>query len=144
MNYTIIKNRKQYDEYCIKLMKLDTGKPSKKAGDEIELLELLIDNWEAKHFKTKNIDPIQLLKSLMDDHKLTRNDLIDLLGIGKSALSQILSYQKGLSKEVIRKLAVHFKLSQDAFNQEYTLRGEENKGHAREKKMNTRKTIKAA
>jgi len=32
-----------------------------------------------------------------------------------------LHYKKGLSKDVIRKLAAHFKVSQEAFNRPYAL-----------------------
>jgi HTH-type transcriptional regulator/antitoxin HigA len=37
-------------------------------------------------------------------------------------VSEILNYNKGMSKEVIRKLAHHFKVSQDAFNKAYDLK----------------------
>jgi HTH-type transcriptional regulator / antitoxin HigA len=139
----VIKTIKQYDEYCERLAKLDTAdkKLSQQEKEEMELLEVLIDNWEAKSFKRKKMDPIQLLGHLMEVHGMDRNDLIDLLDIGRSAVSQIMTYQKGLSKEVIRKLADHFKLSQDAFNRPYPLRVKENRGRKTEKMMNTRKTI---
>ncbi len=42
-------------------------------------------------------------------------------GISKGYISDILHYKKGLSKELIRKLAVHFKVSQGAFNRPYKL-----------------------
>src|SRR5687768_7124163 len=92
----VIKTITQYDSYCERLMELDTidRKLSQEEKDEFELLELLINNYEAKSIKRKKMDPIQLLKYLMDNHNMTRNDLINLLGIGKSALSQILAYRK--------------------------------------------------
>ncbi len=37
-------------------------------------------------------------------------------------LYEILNYRKGLSKEVIRNLAAYFKVSQEAFNQRYSLK----------------------
>jgi len=36
-------------------------------------------------------------------------------------VSEILHYKKGLSKDAIRILAAHFKLSQEAFNRPYPL-----------------------
>lgn len=48
-------------------------------------------------------------------------DLVDLLDISKGYVSDILNYKKGLSKEVIRKLAEFFKVSQEAFNRPYKL-----------------------
>jgi len=136
----VIKNNKQYDAYCERLMELDT-KPAKLSAveqDEMDLLELLIDHWEAQVFQKKKLDPIQLLEYLMENHNMSRNDLIAILGIQKSALSQILAYKKGLSKEVIRKLAEHFKMSQDAFNQEYPLRLDPPQADAIEKKQQSK------
>lgn len=121
MNYTIIKNKKQYQEYSDKVMELASKKATKEIEDEMELLELLIDNWENKIYTSETKDPIKLLKSLMEAHQLKSVDLVNILGIQRSAISQILSYKKGLSKDVIRKLSEHFKLSQEAFNRSYEL-----------------------
>ncbi|HOZ86605.1 MAG TPA: helix-turn-helix domain-containing protein [Bacteroidia bacterium] len=128
IKYTLIKSQAQYDKYCERLMDLDTQqKLSKDQKDEFELLELLANHWEEKFYQKYRMEPIKLLKYLMDNHNLSNNDLADELGIGKSAVSQILSYKKGLSKEVIRKLANRFKVSQEAFNQITTLKVDKKK-----------------
>jgi HTH-type transcriptional regulator/antitoxin HigA len=44
------------------------------------------------------------------------------LGVSKGYVSEILHYKKGLSKDVIRKLAERFKVTQEAFNREYKLK----------------------
>jgi HTH-type transcriptional regulator / antitoxin HigA len=46
-----------------------------------------------------------------------------MLGISKGLVSNILNYKKGLSKESIRILANRFKVSQEAFNRPYVLKG---------------------
>ncbi len=46
---------------------------------------------------------------------------MEILGLSKGTVSKILNYQKGFSKETIRKLATHFKLYQEAFNRPYPL-----------------------
>jgi HTH-type transcriptional regulator/antitoxin HigA len=57
----------------------------------------------------------------MDDHHLTSTALSDILGVSKGYVSDIMNYKKGLSKDVIRKLAEHFKVRQDVFNRPYPL-----------------------
>ena len=47
--------------------------------------------------------------------------MTEILGIGKSYVSGILNYIKGLSKEVVRKLANYFKVRQEVFNRPYKL-----------------------
>jgi HTH-type transcriptional regulator/antitoxin HigA len=57
----------------------------------------------------------------MKEHNLKAKDLASILEISKGYISDILHYKKGLSKEVIRKLADYFKVSQEAFNRPYKL-----------------------
>lgn len=139
MKIGIIKLEKQYLEYCDELEKLlEKKKPSKADLELIELLELLLDDWDKKRVNVNESDPIELLKSFMDNHRISNNDLAGLLDLSKGAISQILNYKRGLSKDVIRKLADRFKVSQEAFNRPYELIVEENKGHKNEKMMNTK------
>jgi HTH-type transcriptional regulator / antitoxin HigA len=143
LKYKVIKNEKQYDEYCQVLHDLDflTRKKTKAIQDEIELLVLLIEKWDAEHNVFDELDPVQLLRSFIDDHKLKAKDLVEILGISKGYVSDILNYKKGLSKEVIRKLAERFKVSQEAFNRPYKLVVPENSHLRNASVMNTKKEL---
>lgn len=122
LKYKVITSIAQYKKYCNTLEELVfSGAKDKNTKDEIALLTLLIENWDAKHFSTTDLDPIQLLQSFMDEHGMKAKDLVTLLNVSKGYVSDMLHYKKGLSKDVIRKLATHFKVSQDAFNRPYTL-----------------------
>jgi HTH-type transcriptional regulator/antitoxin HigA len=124
LKYTVIHSQKQYNSYCKALEALVfLSSKNKAAKDEIELLTLLIKNWDDEHSFFKQLDPIELLKSLMKDHHLKSTQLSKLLGVSEGLVSDMLSYKKGLSKETIRILADHFKLKQEAFNKPYTLIG---------------------
>ncbi len=123
MKYTVIKNKSQYYAYCDALEQLvDMASKDRNQKDEIELLTLLIEKWDAVHNSFSDLDPVQLLRSLIDDHQLKAKDLVEILGISKGYVSDILNYKKGFSKEVIRKLSAHFKVSQEAFNRRYDLK----------------------
>ncbi len=121
IKYTIIKNRNQYDAYCNQLEILLTNENSESFQDEIDLLTLLIEKYDDENSTLKQVDPITLLRSFMHDHHLKPQDMTGILGISKGYVSDILNYKKGLSKEVIRKLADHFKVRQEAFNRPYKL-----------------------
>jgi len=118
--YTVIKTKEQYYEYC-RIAKEFIFQDNELYEDEIELLELLIEKWDQDHNTLDDLDPVELIKSLMEDHRLKAKDLAELLNLSKGTVSKILNYQKGLSKESIRKLAKHFKLYQEAFNRSYPL-----------------------
>lgn len=132
LKYTIIKDKKQYFDYCNILENLIVDE-NNTSQDEIELLELLIEKWDEEQNSFKDLDPVELLKSLMNDNNLKAQDLVNILDLTKGTISKILNYHKGLSKEVIRKLSNYFKVSQEAFNRPYELKNA--------RLMNTRKKM---
>ncbi|MEJ7821614.1 MAG: transcriptional regulator [Chitinophagaceae bacterium] len=122
LQYKIIKTDAQYNKYCNALEALvDSGKKTKAVQDEIELVTLLIEKYDAEHNTFDDADPIELLKSLMKDHKMKAVDLAELLHVSEGLVSDILHYKKGLSKDTIRILSEKFKLNQEAFNRPYEL-----------------------
>jgi HTH-type transcriptional regulator/antitoxin HigA len=95
---------------------------SKAGRDEVEMLTLLMEKWDAEHSSFKEVDPIELLHSLMRDRNMKAKDLVRILGVSKGLVSDILHYKKGLSKGIIRLLAWEFKVTQEAFNRPYNLK----------------------
>jgi HTH-type transcriptional regulator/antitoxin HigA len=123
LKYTLIKSKRQYNEYCKTLEDLVFQKSkSVRFRNEIDLLTLLIEKWDQEHGQFMDLDPVSLLKSFMDAHHIKAIELSGILGISRGYMSDILHYKKGLSKEVIRKLSSFFKVRQDAFNRAYDLK----------------------
>lgn len=144
LKYTLIKNQYQYNEYCDKLEALVLQETTRQnIQDEIELLGLLIEKWDNEHNTMQKTDPVRIIKSLMESHRMRSKDLSEILDIPKSTVSEILHYKKGLSKEVIRKLAAHFKMSQEAFNRPYKLVSRLNSQLRDSGVMNTPKKLEA-
>src|SRR5476651_1030872 len=138
---SIIKNKNQYDQYCDQLETLLLMENSEALQDEIDLLTLLIEKYDDEHNTFKETDPISLLRSFMQDQHLKPQDMTGILGISKGYVSDILNYKKGLSKEVIRKLAGHFKVRQEAFNRSYKLLSPVNVHLRNASVMNTTKQL---
>ena len=122
LKYKIIKSNEQHRQYCNALETLVVS-PAKstEVNDEIELLTFLIEKWDAENSSYKEADPVEVIQLLMKEHSLKAKDLVQLLGVSKGLISDILNYKKGLSKEIIRLLAQQFKVSQEAFNRPYKL-----------------------
>ena len=124
LQYKVIKNSRQYYKYCdiLEGMLVSESK-SKSMQDEIELITLLIETYDKQHTSLFDSDPIEILISLMKDHKIKAIDLAKMLGVSKGLISDILNYRKGLSKQTIRLLSEKFKLNQELFNRPYVLKG---------------------
>lgn len=141
LQYTIIKDEEQYKRYCDILENLIS---QDKNQDEIDLLTLLIEKWDNEHDTFNDADPIELLKALMNDNNLRAKDLVEILNLSKGTISKILNYQKGLSKDTIRKLSDYFKVSQEAFNRPYRLKNKMNRNFRNASLMNTKKKMAQA
>ncbi len=142
LKYKIITSEKQYDKYCKTLEELVFASAKTKGmKEEIALLTLLIEKYDAEHNVFDELEPVELLKSFMRDHKLKSVTLANILGVSPGLVSDILSYKKGLSKDVIRKLAEHFKVNQEAFNRPYKLKVAENIHYKNASVMNTKKEL---
>jgi len=140
LKYTIVKTKEQYNRYCEILEEL-VCLEKQDSQDEVELLTLLIEKWDSEHNSLMDLNPIELLKSVMEENNLKSKDLIGILGLSKGTVSKILNYNKGLSKETIRRLADYFKLSQEAFNRPYRLVNEVNRHFRNASLMNTTKNM---
>lgn len=142
LKYRVIKTKSQYKEYCDTLEDLISLKTrTKQTKDEIELLTFLIEKYDEEHDSFEDVDPIELLHRVMNENQLKAKDLVEILGVSKGLVSDILNYKKGLSKEIIRGLANHFKLTQEAFNRPYKLKSEFNSHLRNASVMNTEKRL---
>jgi HTH-type transcriptional regulator/antitoxin HigA len=142
--YTIIRSEEQYIAYCNDLEKLTSKYDSRPSSDLLDLIDtitLLIEKYDEEHSQLREVDPIQLLKSLMKENNLKQKDLGNLLKVSKGHLSDILNYKKGLSKNVIRILSERFKVRQSAFNRPYKLSVEANKHYRNARMMNYAKDL---
>jgi len=121
----VIRNLEQYNNYCNELIAMLESENPDQYEEEIDLLTVLIEHYDAEHSTIRgDADPVELLKLLMKDHRMKAKDLAELLNVSKGYVSEMLNYKKGMSKEVIRKLATRFAMRQEAFNRPYRLEGE--------------------
>jgi len=123
LKYKVITSEKQYDDYAKKLEELVFSRPRTTGiKEEIALLTLLIEKWDEDHSIFKELDPVELLRSLLKDHQMKSIDLAKKLKVSPGLISDIINYKKGFSKDIIRQLASLFKLSQESFNRPYKLK----------------------
>jgi len=89
-------------------------------SDEADILGLMIDEYEKKHYPIESPDPIEAIKIRMEEMQLKQIDLIDAIG-GKSRVSEILNRKRKLTVEMIRKLTPRLNLSPALLINDYQL-----------------------
>ena len=79
------------------------AKPGSEKGDELEILGILVDEYEKNHFPIEAPKPVEAIKFRMDQLGLEQKDLAKILG-SKSRASEILSGKRSLSLSQIKLL----------------------------------------
>jgi len=79
----------------------------------LEVLGIVIENYEAEHYKWEDISGVDVLKFLMEEHGLKQQDLSEIGSQG--VVSEILSGKRQLNVNQLKKLAEKFQVSPAVF-----------------------------
>jgi len=109
MNIKPIKNEADYQEALLMVEKLFDAEPDTPKGDKLDVLVTLIEAYEEKHHVIDLPDPIEAIKSVLEERDLTRKELEDCIG-SRARVSEILNRKRQLTLPMIRKLYEKFKI----------------------------------
>ena len=121
MNINPIKTELDYSQTLKRFEILFDAPIGTPDGDEAEILAILIDEYENKHFPIEAPDPIEAIKIRMEELNLKPTDLIDAIG-GESTVSVILNKRRKLTVKMIRNLTIKLNLSPKTLINDYTLK----------------------
>ena len=102
-------------DYELALQEIDrcldaaSGSPER---DRLEVLTVLVDDYEAKHHPINPPDPIAAIEFVLEQRGLTRKDLEGVIG-SSGRISEVMNKQRSLSLAMIRKLVETFDLPAD-------------------------------
>ena len=105
-----IKTEKQYFEALEQLELIFDAKENTPEGDEAEILSLLIDTFENKHYQIEAPDPIEAIRIRMEEMNLKQKDMVEIIG-SKSKTSEVLNRKKRLTLDMVRNLQEKLNLS---------------------------------
>ncbi|PYT35728.1 MAG: transcriptional regulator [Acidobacteria bacterium] len=80
----------------------------------VELLTLLIEDFEEKNYSLPPATPRDVVRHLMESNGLRQVDLIDVFG-AESIVSEVLNGRRDLAKSHIENLSMRFNLSPELF-----------------------------
>jgi HTH-type transcriptional regulator / antitoxin HigA len=80
----------------------------------IELLTVLIEEYESKYYPVPDAGPLDIIRHLMEQHGLRQKNLVDVFGT-ESIVSDVLNGKRELSKEHINRLSKRFHVSPAVF-----------------------------
>jgi HTH-type transcriptional regulator/antitoxin HigA len=112
----VIHSEKENEHYTALLEELDHGQEKLTPAEQrlAELLTLLIEDFEERHYPLKPATGIEALEELMEANGLKQKDLVSIFGT-PSIISEVLNGKRRLTTEHIRKLSRRFHVSPELF-----------------------------
>ena len=120
MNIKPIKTEQDYKNALKRLDEIFDARIGTIESDEADILGLLIDEYEKKHYPIEAPDPIEAIKIRMEEMHLKQVDLVKEIG-GKNRVSEILNRKRKLTVEMIRNLTIKLNLSAGLLINDYQL-----------------------
>jgi HTH-type transcriptional regulator/antitoxin HigA len=122
MNIKLIKTEADYQTALKRLEVIFDAKTGTPESDEADIVGLMIDEYEKKHYPIESPDPIEAIKIRMEEMQLKQIDLADAIG-GKNRVSEVLNRKRKLTVEMIRNLTTRLNLSPGLLIHDYQLTG---------------------
>jgi HTH-type transcriptional regulator/antitoxin HigA len=112
----VIRSEAENDRYIRVLEELDRKGSRLSAAEKrlADLLTLLIEDFEEKHYALKPADPVTVIEELLATNGLKQKDLLDIFGT-PSIVSEVLHRKRQLTTEHIRRLSRRFNTSPEIF-----------------------------
>lgn len=115
-----IKTKKDYQNALDRLEMIFDAKPGSPEGDELEVLGILVDNYEQQRYPIDFPDPIEAIKFRMEQLGYNQNDLAKVVGL-KSRASEILNKKRKLNIDMIRSLNKTLNIPTEVLIQKYKM-----------------------
>ena len=105
MNIRVIHNEEAHEAALRELERLMDADPQPGTGKfaQMELLALVVHDYESREFPILPPDPIDAIRFRMEQQGITRRDLAKILG-SRARVSEVLNRRRGLSVSMVRNL----------------------------------------
>lgn len=114
MNWKVLKTEEDYNRASIRMMEIFHTQPNSPESDELDLLMVLIKDYDEKHYQLPELDALEVIKYKMKEMGIKAKDLEPIIG-SKGHVSAILSGKREITLKMAQKLKNYFSLPADVF-----------------------------
>lgn len=114
MNWKVLKTEEDYNNAAIRMIEIFQAKPGTQESDELDLLIVLVKDYDDKHNHLPELDILEVIKYKMQEMGLKAKDLEPIIG-SKGHVSAILSGKREITLKMAQKLKNYFRLPADVF-----------------------------
>lgn len=116
MNWKVIKTEEEYNKASLRLIELFEAELSLDESNELELLLVLIKDYDDKNYQLPSLNPLDVIKIKMEEKGLSPKDLESVIGT-KGHVSAVLSGKREITLKMAQKLVRFFDIPADVFLQ---------------------------
>ncbi len=114
MNWKIIKTEEDYKIASLRMMEIFHALPNTPEHDELELLMVLVKDFDEKNYHLPEIEPLEIIKYKMEEMGVKNKDLEILIG-SKGHVSAVLSGKREITLKIAQKLKTFFNIPAEVF-----------------------------
>lgn len=112
--WKVLKTEAEYKTALNRTIELFNADENTPEGEEVDLLLVLVKDYEDRHYHIPDPDPIEAIKLKLEEKGLKQKDLEHIIG-SKGYVSQVLSGKKELTLKMARGLHHYLGISADIF-----------------------------
>lgn len=116
-----IHNKKDYKAALQEIEALWEAPAKSPLADRLDVLSLLVEQYEKRQHPIADVDPIELIEHVMQNRGLTRKDLEPVIG-PRGRVADVLNRVRPLTLEMIRRLVTQLDLPADVLVKPYAMR----------------------
>ncbi|MBB5637906.1 HTH-type transcriptional regulator/antitoxin HigA [Pedobacter cryoconitis] len=113
-HYKVLKTEEEYNTALDRTIHIFHSAPGTPDFDELELLLLLVRDYEERHVLIPALDPIEVIKLKMEEKGLKAKDLEPIIG-SKGHVSLVLSGKREVTLKMAKALRVFLGIPADIF-----------------------------
>ncbi|MET4080529.1 HTH-type transcriptional regulator/antitoxin HigA [Pedobacter sp. UYP30] len=114
MNWKVLKTESDYTKASIRLMEIFHAQPGTPDQDEMEMLIVLIKDFDDNHYQLPEVDALEVIKYKMQEMNVKQKDLESIIG-SKGHVSAILSGKREITLKMAKQLTNYFNLPAEVF-----------------------------
>lgn len=114
MNWKVLKTKSDYNKAAIRMLEIFHAESGTAESDELDLLIVLIKDYDDKHYQLPEPDALEVIKYKMEEMGMKAKGLEPIIG-SKGHVSAILSGKREITLKMTQKLKNYFSIPAEAF-----------------------------
>lgn len=112
--WKVLKTEEDYNKASVRLMEIFHANSNSPESDELDLLLVLVKDYDDKNYHLPELDAIEVIKYKMEEMGIRAKDLESIIG-SKGHVSAVLSGKREITLKMAQKLKDYLRIPAEVF-----------------------------